>query len=280
MSSITGFVDDTSKLAIFELIDAIKVAAEAEGWVVLRHYQGTDFHEVILQGDGFDETSEIFIGFKTYHSVPLDYYNVKVGVFTGFVTENTFETQPGLMIKSVCGHNQRIDYWITLNPRRIAGALKIGTPVYESFYAGGFYAYALPTQYPYPVCCAGTMDGAPAQRFSVTLGGSHQFPWPGNRTQIAIRTNDSWQTPYSNPWQQPSTAGSTRQSRPYNGYYPLLPVTMYIPATGVYGELDGIYQVTGFDNVVENTVNAGQYVIIQNVTGSGFNDYFALDLGV
>lgn len=278
MASIQGFVDNSSQLAHYELVDTIKEFAEDEGWTVLRFVQDSAYHEVILKGSGFTVDDKVYVGFKTYHDAALDYYNVKCAVFTGYVSGNTFETQPGIMLKSFCAHNQRIDYWITLNSRTIAGACKIGTPVYESFYVGAFYAYAKPTQYPYPVACGGTMNLTPAQRFSVATGSTHQYPYAGNRTQLAIRMNTGvLLQPLTHPWGNANVAGATRQIRPLDGNYPLEPIVVY-DANGIYGELSFVFQVTGFNNLVENVLDGGDYVVIQNVTANGFNDYYALKM--
>ena len=48
----------------------------------------------------------------------------------------------------------------------------------------------------------------------------------------------------------------------------------------MYGELDGIYYVPGFNSAVENTILVGgtTYIKIADNQGTGFNDYYALRL--
>jgi hypothetical protein len=48
----------------------------------------------------------------------------------------------------------------------------------------------------------------------------------------------------------------------------------------VYGELDGIFMISGFNNAVENTFTLGgkSYVVMQDVSRTGFYDYYAMRL--
>ena len=273
-----GFVDNSVQLAHYAMLARIHAVATAHGWTALRYStSGTD-HELILKGVGFSGTEEIFVGFRTYHSVPADYYNLCAAAFTGYVTANTFETQPGARLSGVPAHNQRIDYWLTVNPQRIALGMKVGTPVYESAYVGKFLPYALPSQYPYPVICAGMLSGAAATRYSDT---SHSMGYKGNRAAMGMRFNSgTWLGPYAWPWSNEKLAGATTQVRDTDGNYPILPVTLHDNTANVYGELDGIYQISGFNNVVENTFTLGgkDYVVIQDVSRTGFTDYYAMRL--
>ena len=273
-----GFVDNSVQLAHYAMLARIHAVATANGWTALRYVTtGTD-HELILKGVGFSGTEEIFVGFRTYHSVPADYYNLCAAGFTGYVAGNTFDTQPGARLSGVPSHNQRIDYWLTVNPQRIALAMKVGTPVYESAYVGKMLPYALPSQYPYPVCCIGKLTGAAATRFSDT---SHSTGYKGNSAAMGMRFNSgAWVQAYSWPWNNVALTGSTSQIRHTAGNYPILPVVLHDNAANVYGEIDGIYQISGFDNVVENTFALGgkTYVVIQDVSRTGFYDYYAMRL--
>jgi hypothetical protein len=68
--------------------------------------------------------------------------------------------------------------------------------------------------------------------------------------------------------------------RDTGGKYHLTPVEIYEPSTNLFGALDGVYHITGFNNAVENTVEIGgkTYVIIQDVWRTGFLDYYAMRL--
>lgn len=278
MPNAIGFVDNTgsSSLAHYNMLEVIKNFASANGWTVLRYNDVAANRELILKGVGYSGTEEIFVGFRTYQDASADYYNLLAGVFTGYVAGNTFDAQPGARLSGVPAHNNRIDYWLTLNPQRIALAMKVGTPVYESTYVGKMLPYGRPSQYPYPVVCAGMLTGAAATRFSEA---SHSMPYKGNRFGLGLRSNDSWMQPYAYPWSNAALTGATI-IRDTGDIYHLLPIELHDNTANLWGALDGIYHISGFNNAVENTleIDGVDYVVIQDVSRTGHADYYALRL--
>lgn len=277
MPHAIGYVDNSGgTLAHYKMLEKIRDVAVASGfWTVMRYYTSIANRELILKGQGYTGEEEIYVGVRTYQDASADYYNLCVATFTGYVPSNTFDTQPGVRLSGVPAHNQRIDYWLTVNPQRIACCMKVGTPVYEHFYIGKFFPYARPSQYPYPIVCAGMLSGAAATRYSDT---SHSMPYKGNRVNLGMRFNTGvYLQPETHPWNNTYLAGST-QLRDTNDSYPLLPVILN-DANGIYGELDGIRYVSGFNNVVENTCGP-DWVVLQDVSRTGFVDYIAFKLDV
>lgn len=275
MPHAIGFVDNTGGTsAHYKMLDKIREVAVASGfWQVMRYDTTAANRELILKGQGFTGTEEIYVGVHTYQDANADYYNLCVATFTGYVSSNTFDTQPGVRLSGVPAHNQRIDYWLSVNPQRIICCMKVGTPVYEHFYIGKFFPYARPSQYPYPMICGGMLNGASATRFSET---SHSMPYKGNRVNLGLRFNTGiYLTPEAHPWNNGYLAGSS-QLRDTNENYPLLPVILN-DVNGIYGELDGIRYISGFNNVVENTCGA-DWVVLQDVSRTGFIDYIAFKL--
>nr|WP_313406340.1 hypothetical protein [Pseudomonas sp.] len=272
-----GFVDNSGGvLAHYKMLETIRDFASANGWTVLRYNTAPADRELILKGVGYTGEEEIFVGFRTYQNAAADYYNLVAAAFTGYVPGNTFDTQPGAMISGVPAHNNRIDYWLTLNPQRIALAMKVGTPVYESCYVGKFLPYARPSQYPYPVIAAGMLNGTPGTRFSDT---AQSIPYKGARVHMRMRFNDGvWRQPECYPWNNARLAGATTQQRDTGGFYPLTPIVLSDTTSGLFGELDGVFHISGFDNATENTVEIDEttYVVVQDVWRTGFNDYYAL----
>lgn len=274
---------------VFTIATTIGDMPSGDRWTVLR-YKTDDpaSHELILQGVGLSGTEEIFIGIRTYENVSADYYNLAVAVFTGYVAGNTWATQPGFKESGVPSHNQRIDYWLAINAQRIAFALKVGTPVYESAYIGKFLPYATPQQYPYPVACIGMLNGATATRYSDT---THSMGFKGSSTSYADKPNcqirfidGTWGQVECWPWSNWLIAGSVPNNSSYwqlrdtNNQFPVLPVVLNKNTPNVFGELDGIGYVSNFNNTVESTVGDGttNWVCIQDVARTGFVDYFAL----
>lgn len=270
-----GFVDNTGgTLAHYKMLAKIKDFASANGWTVLRYDDVSANRELILKGVGLSGTEEIFVGFRTYQDSGADYYNLLAGVFTGYVAGNSFDTQPGAKLSGVPAHNNRIDYWLTLNGQRIALAMKVGTPVYESCYVGKCLPYGRPSQYPYPVVCGGMLTGAAATRFSDT---AHSIPYKGNKASMALRSNDNWGQVYCYPWGNTALT-STTQLRDTGGVYHLLPIELHDNTANLWGALDGILYISGFNNAVENTlvIDGKTYVVIQDVSRTSFTDYYAM----
>lgn len=285
MPHAISYVDNTGtfSLAHYNLLAAIKAFGEANGYTTLRYDTSGTNHELIMKAPGLTGTEEIFWGIRTYHDVGADYYNLLAGVFTGFVSANTFDNQPGAALVGCPAHNNRIDYWLTLNGQRIALAMKVGTPVYEHLYLGKCLPYARPSQYPYPVVAAGMLVGAAATRFSET---THDFYLRGNSARGQLRTPGGWINARFYPWgnnflTSTGTPGTSNlQARDTGAEYPLLPVELHDNTANLYGQLDGIYHVSGFNNAVENTLTIGgvDYVVMQSVARTGHADYYALRL--
>lgn len=262
------------KLAHQVMLERIRDLAVLNGWTVRRFDDASTSHELILQGEGLTGDEEIFVGFRTYENAAADYYNLLAAVFTGYVSGNSFDTQPGAYLTGIPTNNNRIDYWMICNAQRISIAMKVGTPVYESAYVGKMFPYGRPSQYPYPVICGGAFQGAQGIRFSEV---THDFYLRGAAsTRLGARNNAGWVCPSVHPYNNVAICGTT-QLRDTFGKYQLMPVEVY-DASGLLGVLDGVYHISGFNNAVENTVTIGgvDYVVIQAVGRTGFSDYYAM----
>lgn len=263
----------------FALNDTFTVIPQR--WKVLRWDDGggnpDNDRELILQGNGYTGLEEIFVGFRTNHLVSADYYNMSTAFFTGYVPSNTYILQPGFAEVGFCAHNIRLDYWMIANGQRIAAGLKIATPVYEPFYVGKFLPYGNPGQYPYPVVAIGTLAGKSTTRFSDT---AHSMGFKGNTTAIKMRFVDgSIKSPECVPWCH-FTPGFGPVMRDTQSNWPIHNIVLNDTTQGDYGELEGVCYVTGFNNVVENTLDQGgtNWIVIQDVYRTGFNDYLCLEL--
>ena len=277
MTAYTGFVDNSVEVyATYALLALIKQKAELNGWTTLRYDVTSANRELILKGVGLSGIEEIFVGFRTYQDIGNDYYNIVAATFTAYMAGNTFDTQPGVKLSGVPAHNLRIDYWLVVNAQRIMAGMKVGTPVYGSFYAGKFLPFTLPAQWPYPVVCAGMLVGTPATRFSDT---SYSIPYKGSRSNMQMRGIDgTYSSPYAWPWTAGEYLTSTGQLRETGTIYTLQPVVLHNNAGTLHGELDGVLHVSGFQQGVENTllIDGVNYVVMQDVYRTGFSDYFAI----
>ena len=258
----------------YQILGIIKTLAEANGWTTLRYDTVSANREWIGKSLGLSGNEEIYIGIRTYQSVAGDYYNLLLGAFAGYVAGNTFDTQPGAQLSGVPAHNNAITYYMTMNAQRIAFMLKVGTPVYTHGYLGKFFPYARPAEFPNPLVCAGSFNGAELLRFSDT---NQVFPYHGNAissyTNFYMRRPDgSWYQPAMWPFSHGSSsnfssclAGATTTNCQVSagGYYQVEPIILHDRTAtvgitnNVWGELDGVYFVSGSNNAVENVVQSG-----------------------
>lgn len=301
-----------------QMLGVIKTLAEANGWTTLRYINSGSNWELILKGVGLSGTEEIFVGFRCYQSTTGDYYNIDCGTFIGYIAGNAFAAQPGAYIYSVPAHNNAITYFITANAQRIVGCFKVGTPVYMHFYVGKFFPYARPGEYPSPLVCAAMLNASDATRFdNVNI----TFPYPGYRYQttwVKLRNRDqggNWIQPNCYPFLQNGSSSNalagvqgTSTLVPAATFYQLEPIILQqdktdIEPSNVWGEFDGVYFCSGFNNGVENVVQEGgssvvdqtgltvlqavdaikavggrAFVMLQNVYRTSWRDFIALEM--
>lgn len=278
------YVDNSGQDAHYNMLERVKDFCDGNGYEILRFDTATADHQLIMKAPGLTGDEEIFMGFRTYQNADADYYNFLAGVFTGYVSSNSFDTQPGARLSGVPAHNNRIDYWLTLNSQRLVLAMKVGTPVYETAYIGKMLPYARPSQYPYPVVCSGMLNGAAALRFSDTSA-NHSVGFKGNSARMGLRTNDNWVNAYGYPWGNAYIAGtgastSNTNLRDTDGMYHLMPIELHDNTANIWGALDGVFYISGFNNAVENTVTVDgeDYIIMQDSFRTDAASYFAIRL--
>jgi hypothetical protein len=160
----------------------------ASPWVSKRAVAGD---EMIWMAKGNDDAHEIYVGAKVFSDVGGDYYNWRLGGFTGFNSGNTFFNQPGAIegdsIPSPITTlwNSTIPYWFVANGNRVIMFAKVSS-VYASMHLGFLSAYVSPGQWPYPLFVGGNMAfttepavGSARWKFSNTDYGMHSF-WRGS----------------------------------------------------------------------------------------------------
>lgn len=296
-----------------------QLSAQSRAWAIMRFTTGANM-ELIMCAPGLSGTEQIYVGLYTYESVPGDYYNLGVSTMTGYVPGNTYLSQPGIITYGVPAHNNSITYYLTVNGQRAAFMLKVGTPVYTHAYIGKFFPYARPSEYPYPVVCAGILSGMTGVRFS-NLG--NYFPYHGNISGgvsfLSLRKPDgAWLLPFVWPYSHGNQIGDSLSNLPggtqstqvpANGQYQLESLIMGDPTgqllltNNLWGELDGVYFISGYNNTVENIVQVGgssvvnqnsltplqavqaikavngrAFVVGQNVHRTGWRDYVAIEM--
>jgi len=289
MAFYSGTLDNSNgKHAAYNFLDMLATNAALNGWNVMRNVDNGDEKELILNGIGYSGLEECYVGFKNFWSVANDYYNVEAAVMTGYNPLLAYAQQPGFQNVTFFAHDQRIDYWVSINPRRIVGALRVGNGVYNHFYVGKFLQYGMPHEYPYPVFAGGSAVGKSTTRWDAS---GIVFPYLNSAAGRRIRSNDNWIACSVYPTSVNNFGGNNSQANfrpvPTNGdinqpgnptyKYPLLQMELF-DANNVYGTLDGIFYVHGFDLTVEDSFqfNNVDYRLLPTNLDGAFNGYIAL----
>jgi hypothetical protein len=279
-------------------------------WTSLRRVSGS---EMIWQAPGNGGLDEIIVGAKAFSNVGADYYNWRLGGFTAFNSGQPFNQQVGYNGGNAQAHsspvlnlwNSTIPFWFVANGRRVIIVAKIST-VYCCAYLGFINSYMAPGAFPYPLAVGGSMcwsfSSEPAAansnwRWSYTGAEMRNFAIPHDNalsnptdSQLALRlASGTWQGfcssngdgTYGQVWPYAYVDRTQWDWRPdLDGGYSLLPIVLVDNSPNVYGELDGVYAVTGFSQGAENTVtiNGIAHLVVQNVFANTKSQFFVVRL--
>ena len=309
----TGHIDLLDKLITFLTTNAELVAA-GQNWETKLYQEvpaDAGQYEVILRGPGLADDDDIYVGIQTYQSVASDYYNWTLAGYTGYDAELTFTTQPGNYnaygYPRVYLTNGSIKYWFVANGRRFVVVAKVST-VYQSCYMGLITPYYPNTLLPYPLFIAGCGITAALRWSSTEYYNLHGILYPTSSqtseanallypTASARFYDGEWvglQHVYGAP---PTNMTYVRGIWPRGGYslfshnylrsnyddsytlFPLIPFSQ-TPEGKVWGELDGCYAVSGFNNAPENIIriNGYDHLVVQNVHHTTISNYWALKI--
>lgn len=282
--------------------DAFTVATTPP-WTSLRRTAG---QEMIWSAPGNGGLDQIIVGASAFTNVSADYYNWRLGGFTAFNSATPFNQQAGYLSNSQVASspvlnlwNNSTPYWFIANGRRVIVIAKVST-AYVAAYLGLINSYMSPGSFPYPLAVGGSMawSAEPALtsanwRWSYTGAEITNFPIPvasmGNDYQAQVRLRlptGTWrgfdinnaEAALGRVW--PYISGFTAWSPDLDGGYTLLPVILSDATPNIYGELDGVAALTGFQNGAENTVTVGgvNWLVVENVSLAGANEFFAVRL--
>ena len=247
--------------------------------------------EVCLRGPGLSQSEQIYMVLRTVSSSQGDLYNILSRYATGFDDTKRIDNQPGSSDRSV--HtllwNQSIKYWFIANGRRFIVIAKVST-TYASLYGGFILPYGLPSEIPYPIAVGGS--SAVSARWSDQSENHSSFWNPAgysqvDETSLYLRRTDGAVDAFKNiqysganiSWTYPYRFRLDYRTSPGDSYA-LEPVVLYSSSNGgnVWGELDGVFAISGFNNASENTqvINGKTYLVVQSGYRTRANDYAAI----
>lgn len=270
-------------------------------WDLLR-YDSVN-KRALYRARGIADDEEIFVGISLHADVGTDTYAIGLWMFRSYNESLGDLEQPGIStVVYLPIWNQPMLYWFVANGARLIVVVKVST-VYSSAYAGKFLPFGTPGEYPQPYYVAAPVSTA-TTRWSSTNEGDRAFFDPGNSAYMLLPGAGSWRNVKN--FQQSGggegQAGSTNHIWPFaagsftsilttrfrelrenvDGTYWLMPLTLvgFSPEVDTYGDLDGAYAVSGFDNATENTVTIDgvQYLVVQNQFRTARYYYAAIKL--
>lgn len=269
-------------------------------WDLLR-YDGVN-RRVLYRARGLAEDEEIFFGFSVHASVSTDTYAIGMWMFRSYNEGLDDLEQPGTSaVVYLPVWNQPMQYWFVANGQRVIIVAKVST-VYAAGYAGKFLPFGTPGEYPQPLYLGGTVATA-TRRWSTTNEDDRNFFDPGAAAYMLLPGTGTWRAVsnfrqtsseadvsnanYVWPYQAASLSSSVktryRELREnLDGSYSLYPLTLMgtDPEDDIYGDLDGAYAVSGFNNASENTVtiDGETYLVVQNLFRTARYYYAAVKL--
>ncbi len=301
----------------FSAGDAFKINT-APPWSNVRNgpgYLGAGY-EMIWRAPGNDGLRQIFTGVQCRHSTVVDSHYWQIRGFNGFDAGMDFEHQPGGLdtMPHVALWGSTIPYWFVCNGQRVIMVAKV-SGCYEHMYLGLYNSYLDPGYHPNPLFIGGSFSYAGElgvdhiyYRYSNNQPYTHAY-WLGFADSNAGATNCSGR--FRKPtgeyggvqgyayW---TTANATASWWPLglyvwsemmhirenlDGTYPLLPCifssddgAINYTTQNVWGELDGVFATTGYNNASENTFTDQlyTYLIAQNVFRTTRADFCAIQL--
>lgn len=179
------------------------------GWVAEldNTYSGSE-RQVVLRGEG-GGTDAIYVGWRTFSSVPGGYYNFELHGFTGYDGDVSFSEQlgasPGFWDASVdvnragayllC-HNTSVQYWMSINSYRIILIVKVGS-AYFNAYLGWGNQFGTVGEMPYPMCIAGHTSELAGVSSQSKLSSGLTDPWRSNQANtkgpmFILATDNNW----------------------------------------------------------------------------------------
>ncbi len=267
--------------------------------------RGVANSEYIWRAPGNDGASNIYVGAIYYSDAVADYYNLRLGGFTGYDNAAVFASQPGAVTRTHLPlWNQNMTYWFIGSGRRVIVLVKVST-VYVAAYLGFISPYGSPGEFPYPIAVGGSMAFAaePAAsstswRWSNATDENRAFPMAGapggfadDALQLRIRNMSGVWRGLACRLSAAYTTSTTGNIWPYSdtmnnwipnldGSYPMLPIILSENTPNLFGELDGVFALTGHQNAAENTITVGKqkYLVMQNVNRTAKQEYFAVIL--
>ena len=269
--------------------------ASGQCWDLIRQsVPAADEIETALRGRGIGGADQIFVNIRAYKSVASDYYNLQMRGAIGYLEANNYSTQPGASpLAEVCLQSGAMPYWLIANGRRFMFVVKVAT-VYESAYCGFILPTGTTGEYPYPLAIGGS-HSVTGRRYSDNLaagssGSAHRAFFNPNGALKLITKQGSWLSfanySYASSENKITSGNNVTPfsdlaiNRTIDNGYVLYPLTLSGTEPAIYGDLQGVFMISGFANASENIAQNGgvDHLVVQNVFRTDVSEFAAFRL--
>ena len=254
---------------------------------------------VLFTGQGLAAADTIFVGMSIQEDTAIPYFNWRLHGAIAFDDAEPFQNQPSTSPETFyVVDDGTMAYWIIATGRYFTVVTKIGT-IFTSMMMGFHLPYGAPTEYNYPLVIAGSIGTANLAHTEVDSR-MRMFANPGDDAMLVRDPSGAWLSfenftnagpadfqsndrvihPYAGTLNAQSTTMMDKIVEGIDGSYPLTPLIIAEFETNggeigrngnAYGELDGVFHISGSNQTPENTLVIGPDTYIV------FNDIFRLD---
>lgn len=268
-------------------------------WTLLD--EDTGGQSALFVSPGMSGLESIYYGFSLHEDVGTDTFAIGQWMFRDYNAALEHLGQPGMSdVVYLPVWNTAMPYWFIANAQRLMIVAKVST-TYQASYAGKFLPHGTPGEYPQPFYLAAPVATA-TTRWSSVSESDRCFFDPGTSGRISL-PGAAWRAVKN--FQEisgESPAGASNYVWPFasgivnnngitryrelrdnlDGTYSLWPLVLLgeDPDVDIWGELDGAFAVSGFNNAAENIIEIGsdEYLVVQNMHRTARYYYAAIKL--
>jgi hypothetical protein len=262
------------------LIAFLQNGSAGPAWDLLR--LNSAGNSALFVAPGLSGLEQIHVGMSWHEDDSSDTFALGFWMFRDYNEDLGDLEQPGHSgVSYLPVWDTATPYWFVANAQRLIVTAKVST-VYTAAHAGKILPYGSPSEYPQPYYLGAPSTSA-TQRWSTTFENFRDFFDPGQACRLSLPTSVWWPVQnftdvagsesllsssiYVHPYSQ--TPRYQEQRENVDGSYSIFPTIVWgnSPANDVYGELDGVYAVTGFGSAAENLIEIDgvDYLVVQNV---------------
>lgn len=249
---------------------------------------------------GLDGSKAIHVGIIPVRNQAADTYNLTMRAWRFHDGNKSIEAQHNVSTRCVMSlTDQPMNYWLVANGQRVIVAAKIST-TYQLAYLGFGFPYEPPSVHPWPCVIAGTSEDStmrwssthPNHRLAFMPGDGMHAYYPDNLwRRVRNRSGGSGDDGsgdgssgkvWPSAWNSGGAVLDWLRDR-LDGGHVLIPCSILhavSPVFHAWGELDGLYWVSGFGQTAESLIAADGYehLVIDNVFRTGLTNWGAIRL--